>query len=179
MGEINTCRYCGEEKDITAFVKSKQSKTGYRVICKPCLNAQKKIYLDANREQHRQYMRTYRKTWGKSIHLNIDSRIREIVSSARKRRPFDFSIDCQHVKSLWENQNGLCVYTKLPLTLEANQFNTISIDRINSSIGYTKDNTQLVCRAVNEMKMHREESLFIHLCHVVALNNQDKYTLST
>lgn len=31
-------------------------------------------------------------------------------------------------------------------------FTNVSIDRINSNLGYKKDNIQLVCMAVNQMK---------------------------
>jgi hypothetical protein len=177
--ETKVCKYCHVEKELTQFVKAKQSPTGYRVICKKCLNISKKAYVDANIEKYRSYQNNYRKVNGCKIYKDLDSRIKDIVTSSRRRRPFDFSIDAEYVKNLWKNQNGLCVYTKLPLVLEPNQYNTISIDRIDSSKGYIKGNTQLVCRAVNEMKMHREEDLFIHLCHLVSQHNKDKYTLST
>jgi hypothetical protein len=177
--ETKVCKYCHVEKELTLFVKAKQSPTGYRVICKQCINIKNKEYINSRIEEHRAYQNNYRKINGKKIHKNIDARIKDIVTSSKRRRPFDFSIDEEHIKVLWENQNGLCVYTKLPLTPEPHQYNTISIDRIDSSKGYTKGNTQLVCRAVNEMKMHREEDLFIHLCHLVSQHNKDKYTLST
>ena len=44
----------------------------------------------------------------------------------------------------------------------------ISIDRIDSSKGYTKDNIQLVCASLNNMKMDLKNKHFIQLCKLVA-----------
>ena len=43
----------------------------------------------------------------------------------------------------------------------------ISIDRIDSTKGYTKDNTQLVCDIVNRMKLDLPMNEFVTLCKII------------
>ena len=46
--------------------------------------------------------------------------------------------------------------------------NTVSIERINSKIGYTVDNTILVCQAINRMKSDFGFEEFYEMCKDVA-----------
>jgi hypothetical protein len=53
---------------------------------------------------------------------------------------------------LWEKQKGLCALTGIPMTYKfyEGRVNTnLSVDRIDSAKGYSKDNVQLVCMAAN------------------------------
>lgn len=57
--------------------------------------------------------------------------------------------------TLFETQQGRCAISGVPMTHkygEGKCETNISIDRIDSSIGYTEENTQLVCARVNMMK---------------------------
>ena len=54
------------------------------------------------------------------------------------------------------------------MTLEAGKLNTVSIERIDSKVGYTKDNTILVCQAINRMKSNFGFEDFYSLCADVA-----------
>jgi hypothetical protein len=54
---------------------------------------------------------------------------------------------------------------------QPNLFNSVSIERINSSIGYTKDNCVLVCNVVNRMKSDIELDVFLKMCKEIAKNN--------
>ncbi len=48
--------------------------------------------------------------------------------------------------------NDICSISNIKLTWEPNQINTASIDRIDSAIGYTIENVQVVSRYVNYLK---------------------------
>lgn len=70
-------------------------------------------------------------------------------------------ITSQDLKNLWEKQNGICPYTKIKMILpQSSSYKDIkikslkkaSLDRINSSLGYTKDNIEFVCQAINLAK---------------------------
>ena len=50
------------------------------------------------------------------------------------------------------------------MTLEAGKLNTVSIERIDSNIGYTLPNTILVCQAINRMKSDFGFEDFYDLC---------------
>ena len=76
------------------------------------------------------------------------------IKSGANNRKLDFKIDYEFIQNLWETQNGLCFYTKVPMKLTARQKNPyqVSIDRIDSNLGYTTDNTVLCCQCINYMK---------------------------
>ena len=54
------------------------------------------------------------------------------------------------------------------------QVNTnISIDRIDSSVGYVKGNMQFVCRIINIMKTNLSSSDFLEWCNIIVNNNKN------
>ena len=54
------------------------------------------------------------------------------------------------------------------MSLEAGRLDTVSIERIDSKIGYTPENTILVCQAVNRMKSDFTFEQFYEMCADVA-----------
>lgn len=74
-------------------------------------------------------------------------------------------LDLDFLEALWEKQKGRCAISNVPMTHVRGQGKVqtnVSIDRIDSQLGYTKENTQLVCHIVNLMKsdMTLEQLLF-------------------
>ena len=71
------------------------------------------------------------------------------------------------------NKNGECVISKIKMTYEfdngRNPYN-ISIDQINPNNGYTEDNIQLVCMAVNQLKSDFTKDVIINLCKEIIDN---------
>lgn len=53
------------------------------------------------------------------------------------------------------------------MTIDRNDNNALSIDRIDSSKGYTRDNVVLVCSSINVMKNSHSIDEFINLCRSV------------
>ena len=49
----------------------------------------------------------------------------------------------------------------------------ISIDRINSDLGYTKDNIQLVSAMINRMKSDLTSKEFIDFCSIISNYNKN------
>ena len=76
------------------------------------------------------------------------------IKSGAKKRNLDFEINYEFIQKLWKAQKGLCNYTKVPMKLTARKKDPyqVSIDRIDSSLGYTEKNTVLCCQAINYMK---------------------------
>ncbi len=70
---------------------------------------------------------------------------------------------------MWESQHGLCVYTGIPMDLAPSKLTTVSVERIDSGVGYTEENTVLVCAAVNRMKSDLEAKDFYNFCRRVTL----------
>lgn len=71
------------------------------------------------------------------------------------RKNMDCDIDLQYLHELWDKQKGLCALSGIPMTyyFDSGRVPTnLSVDRIDSGLGYIKGNIQLVCMAVNQMK---------------------------
>lgn len=106
----------------------------------------------------------------------LQSRLYRLVSGTRQRltrlnkrgRTLDNTITIHDVKDLWDKQCGLCALTGWELTPIANLPNTVSLDRIDNSKGYTPDNIQLLATQVNTAKNKWQQEQFIAMCKAVA-----------
>jgi len=61
----------------------------------------------------------------------------------------------------------VCFYTGKNLTLEKNYPHTVSLDRIDSKLGYVKHNTVLCCSYINTMKSDLSYNDFIMFCEQI------------
>lgn len=71
-----------------------------------------------------------------------------------------------------------CAISGLQMTYEmfnGRIFTNISIDRKDSNKGYEKDNIQLVCMAVNQMKSDMTNEQLLYFCKQI-INNNEHYT---
>ena len=50
------------------------------------------------------------------------------------------------------------------MSTEPAKNDSVSVERLDSSVGYTKENTVLVCNAVNRMKSDFEVDDFVYFC---------------
>ena len=55
----------------------------------------------------------------------------------------------------------------------------LSVDRIDSTKGYSKDNVQLVCMAANQMKNDLPMTEFIEMCEAVLALEREKIKART
>jgi len=83
-------------------------------------------------------------------------KLQKILSHAKLRankKGMNFDLDFDYLVSLFNNQRGLCAYSNLPLTF-GSYFDinwVISLERIDTLIGYTKNNVCLICIEFNTM----------------------------
>lgn len=174
MEQLKKCRTCGIEKPLLDYHKDKEKKYGVRSVCKLCAQKISSDYYLKNSVSIRKKVSKYNKNYVPKHTREIDSRLQNLCTKAKHRTKKEFNITEIDLFDLWGKQEGLCAYTKLPMLATSNQFNTVSLDRIDSSKGYIVDNIQLVCAAINKMKQEYSEQLFIQLCHCVAQNNSIK-----
>jgi hypothetical protein len=178
MEDVKTCRKCGETKLLSEFGKSgKTNGSGYKAVCKVCLAKKLSDWRKANpekaKEQDRRFYNNNKekisiKNKKRYVGLTLDQKFTQLVNTACKRKNFKCFVDVEDLHNLWQQQNGLCAYTKLPLTSEAHQLNTVSLDRIDSNKDYIVGNIQLVCVPVNRMKLDMTEQQFVEFCQLVA-----------
>jgi hypothetical protein len=173
MDEVKTCRKCGEVKELVDFVKHKQSKGGYKHTCKLCEKEQKKEYYSENKTHITNRNKEYRVVNGMWYNKSIGHRLRYIIQTGivrAKKKNIEWNLSLEFLLLLWERQQSKCAYSGVPLTYEDNYSHTISLDRIDSSKGYTEDNVQYVCTIVNYIKQRFDEKHFFDFCKQVAQN---------
>ena len=90
------------------------------------------------------------------------------------KRKIDFDITIDDVLKVYLDQGKVCSLSGIPIgwTMVEKSHN-ISIDRIDSKKGYSRDNIQLVYPKINMMKFTYSQDEFIDLCKRVS-----SYTIS-
>lgn len=94
-----------------------------------------------------------------------------------KVRNIHFDITIEYAWDLFIKQNKKCALTGLELNFGSftkDPSATASLDRIDSSKGYTKDNIQWVHKWINLMKLDFSQDEFIKKCHEVSNFNKTK-----
>jgi len=113
----------------------------------------------------------------------ISGRYIKNTKRGAKIRGLTFSVTAEQMWEKFVEQEGKCALTGkeigFPVTRDMDDIQrTASIDRINSSHGYTIENIQWVHKDVNKLKQDFEESKFIELCEqVVSYNKANKKIL--
>lgn len=128
-------------------------------------------YYLKNREYIIKRNTEYKKNNAPLHHRDVKSHLRYILGKAKLRKQV-FNIVAEDLYDLWDKQNGLCAYSRLPLNNRPTDLQLASLDRIDSSIGYEKGNIQLVCSAVNRMKQEFSEQDFLYFCEHIANTNK-------
>ena len=77
----------------------------------------------------------------------------------------------EYAWDIFIQQKGKCALTGLNITFaetaRQRKFATASLDRIDSSKGYIKDNVQWIHKDIQRMKMDLSEEKFLDLCQKV------------
>jgi hypothetical protein len=147
-----TCFCCKTDKPHSLFFKHNQTPDGYHSWCKDCCTAGN---VRSRAKQN----------------ATIEGRAKIFLqnakkSAAKRQQAFDLVID--DIVKCWRQQDTICAYSGRPMTLEAGRLNTVSIERIDSTVGYTPNNTILVCQAINRMKSDFSLDDFYTMCAEVA-----------
>ena len=93
------------------------------------------------------------------------------IKAAAKKRKISFAITREEMDEVFQKQNKKCAYTNIDLFFETSgKKGNASLDRINSSLGYTKENVQWVHKKVNIIKWDLSHEEFINFCKTVTEN---------
>ena len=149
---MKKCNHCQKTKSKDQFFKEKSNKDGLRNQCKVC----RSLYSKNLREKK---------------NSTIEGRALEFLRHAKEssiRRNQTFELEVKDIVDCWDKQLQTCAYSGRKMTLENAKLNTVSIERIDSDIGYTKKNTILVCHAVNRMKSDFDLNSFVGFCQDIS-----------
>ena len=97
------------------------------------------------------------------------------IRAHARQKKMKFTITIEQIWNLYLMQDGKCALSGVNIGFDRkNKPNTTaSLDRIESSRGYTIDNVQWVHKDINQMKSDRTEDYFIDLCRKV-VNHMEK-----
>lgn len=136
------CKKC-EENTVHRFVKdSRGGRSGY-YICVIC--------SEVRSVNHR------KKHWYRYLAQKANARKRVGSDKMTERILVD----------LRDKQKNMCALTNIPFDIESKWFKP-SLDRKDSSKGYTVDNIQLTLWIVNHCKGDVNDAEFIQMCNLVA-----------
>lgn len=153
---LRPCSTCGEllPADSEHFYRKKSG-----ILSSECRNC---FRQRSSRNQHARHH-----AGGVDYHLSYI--VRGVRQRARKNA-LECNIDAEFLKTLLEKQDGLCAISKIPRTFTKGQGHistNASVDRVDSSKGYTRDNVQLVAHQVNTMKSNLSINELIEWCKLV------------
>lgn len=128
---LKKCYICQEIKSLNKFLK-------WSKCCENCR-------LKKSKNRNEQLANN------SDINIIIKERFMRIRERVHKWNiPFDLTLE--YLIELYETQKHKCFYTGRTLVLKTNNIDSISIDRIDSSKGYTKNNVVLCGKTINNMK---------------------------
>lgn len=169
------CSKCGKKKSSSvAFKEGKNS-------CLDCYNQYMRDWRDTNKDDQRKKKKKYYKDnrvrlrkqmnayWQSSVKTYASDLMHRIKTLSRrtmggKPRNLKVDIDKKFLIELWNTQDGLCAISKVPMEHKWGLVASGSVDRIDSSKGYIRNNVQLVCKGINLMKnTHTNKEIFAFL----------------
>lgn len=90
------------------------------------------------------------------------------LKKGAEQRNLEFNVDVEYAWSIFLDQNRMCPYTGTLLEFDKNFVDqNISLDRIDSNMGYVQGNLQWVRKDVNIFKMALSENNFLNLCEEI------------
>lgn len=174
------CKYCGYkssssklkkflcENDIS-FIKDNYVKKGAK-FCSEYLN------ITIHSVYHLVRKLKIKKNNNKLNHPYISGIIWSNLISNSKNRNLLLDITPDDIYEQFIKQNKKCALTGQDLILSFDmKLNTISVDRIDSKIGYIKNNIQIVHKIANQTKMDLSDEMFYNLCKNVYFNLKHKF----
>ena len=147
------CPSCGEAQN---YLRKNYAEESLKLNkdCKKCSNQK-------TDNCHRGLYKDIRLSWFEKFKLGAD--LRGLV----------FNLTVEYLWDLYEKQDYRCSLTGWPIGwAKVGSKHTCSIDRIDSSAGYTMGNVQLVHKDVNMAKQQYSQDYFIELCKAVAQSQQ-------
>lgn len=101
---------------------------------------------------------------------NISGKSFYVLKRGADSRNLEFNITIEDIWNLYVKQKGRCSLSGLEIMLTngyEDKLKTASVDRIDSSKGYTLDNIQWVHKHINVMKVDFDQDYFIQLCKTI------------
>lgn len=93
-----------------------------------------------------------------------------------KERNLEFDITCDDIYSKYIKQNKKCALSGIDILFNKDRkLTTASVDRIDSSKGYTVSNIQIVHKDFNALKSNFPEKDLFNMCKLIYFNLKNQY----
>lgn len=133
------CRVCGVDKPESEFyARHSVGLEGRRMtICKLCGSEKNRAWREAAQDPRLSF--------------------RVSLNSAR-RRGIDVQVSFHDIIAIWEEQQGRCAISNLPMSWAKGnnkglaRWDSVSIDRIDSTLGYIPGNLRLILFCINAFR---------------------------
>ena len=169
-----TCKHHGTHGEWRFIERKSKTAKGrkytYRTVeCRKCARERTKKYNSNNPDNQDNYRFSYD---GCLVRVIAQARIRS------KRKSLPFNIDVDWLKKALLKQENKCFYSGLefdfsrPESEGKNRFYIPSIDQKIPGLGYSVENSVVVCSVVNMMKNELHLNDFINICHRIVANVQ-------
>jgi len=148
------CVICGV-CEVNNFYPKRKNK------CKSCISNEYKT-----REDKKDYINKQRK-WRSNnlIHYRVESAKHRAV-----RKGIAFEITDEDIINKLSEQDNKCYISKQNISMIENDWYSLSLDRLDNSLGYTKDNTIVVTKFVNTSKNDLPLNIFLKMLKEVCDN---------
>lgn len=156
------CSKCMEIKSENDFYKSQRGDRCKECVLKVTRKYKRKKRLDPEHrkiEGQKQKERRVRLWQNTLIH---DSKCRNLENT----------LTVDNINEMFEKQNGLCYWFKIPL-IPSNKYKhpqQPSLDRLDINKGYTKDNVVLCCYSANIGRNENDVDTWINFLNLLKIN---------
>lgn len=167
-GSVN-CKHHGTHSEWALNPLKKHKKGNFRSLqCKKCTRNRSKQHREKNPNCQDDYRFSFN---GTIVRILAQARLR-----AKKKR-YLFELDVVWVKEKLITQNYKCVYSGIEFDFSRPEYDQNrkylpSIDQNIAGLGYTKENSEIVCSIVNMMKLDTPYNDFITLCEKIVKHNK-------
>jgi len=146
------CFKCKNIKVIEEFSKNRSTFDGYQKVCKECFSNYDSVKMGYKRKSER------RKFDLKSYFQNKTSYLKNKCIL----KNLDFDLDNNFLYNLYLKQKGKCHYLNVDIISNTYkcEFNSISVDRLDPTKGYVKENVVLSSFSINSFKGSMSENEF-------------------
>jgi len=146
------CSNCKEDKPFFEFSKNKASSDGLQYKCRPCDVAYQAKRRIENPQQQLDYQRAYQKNKRKDYNYRLQMLINASKQRAKNKNR-EHNITVEDIKAIYP-LDGCCPIFGMKLEFNSAGFreNSPSIDRVDSTKGYTPDNIQIISWKANRIK---------------------------
>ena len=148
------CPVCSTVKLFSEFNNNKAAKDGKQRLCRSCDNTRLKENRNARREHYKKYEKNYRKERFNDLSYRLQNLLNASRARARNKNR-EHTLTKEDLYDLYPVDNKCPVFGfDLEWNTSGFRETSPSIDRIDSSKGYTKDNVQIISWKANRLKSY-------------------------